>query len=505
MVGRKFFYPVIYHTDEQAHKWEQLCRTNPKRVIDALTLGPTQEMRIDRINQWGDTFADVGPALFAISQIAAAQNSVWDRLVRLGITDILARGAKEYVPFMSRLPASHPEELQEQLSRDVPAAYYPPLDVLCSGVKGFSIECTPSVIGRRYIQDLKRNWSGMMQRLWDDPDNTLKEGSVHARERALIPQMLVRLIGADPTFLSILDSESDLTIPVVARFFVHATEALDTPILASLLAQLTEPSFEILEEYRKTNPRPPWFLRRILLGASSPHRLLSACASYLDFLAENDIEPVFAFAMGLCSVIEREQHLQFLHCSRRSVPFWKSIFTYVSIASEFWCTQWIINVQSCVQQCARTAADQLEPLISTWVKAGFFDALDAGIPRCIDNPVMMHILTRIFGSFLSAIEKHQSLVVLIGKEFPRPRLLRILAERAFFKDGKVLQPSEWVTHKGFTVRDAHNTPIDGDAWKETAFTAVDELMRKCLKKDTSDAQRDIVDEIVRGQTGRSTN
>jgi len=235
----------------------------------------------------------------------------------------------------------------------------------------------------------------MMSRIWDEPYNTLRKGAVHVRERIVIPQLLVPAISADPTFLGLIDYESDMTVPLITRYFMNATDWPDITDPIQALLEISVPTHPRLRAHRKVYPVPPTFLSRMLLGAPTFDKFLTKCAAHLANIDLEKAVPLVNLIVELYGLIKLQgpQYLsQFRLCSR----LWTNLFLHLRKAAKVSDSPrpsyanvlflGIIKITAdCFHDCQLGAPGELELFLALCIRTDMFGALDLALPVCISQ------------------------------------------------------------------------------------------------------------------------
>ncbi|CDO73994.1 hypothetical protein BN946_scf185043.g43 [Trametes cinnabarina] len=262
------------HITKMVKKWVNLVNTDPRRVCRTLLLTNPNGETIE-----GDTFDDVALLVDVVKEAAKKSTSrEWKVLVDAGITNSLCKWVinsqqclmKAYMVVNDDGMAEVAEGSIEQAKQNAPAPYTPALEILCNAVMSCAVP--PTATEQKMIEELKRQWSTMMQRIWSDPSWSLEPGTnmMRVRERAVVAQLVHRLTFLDPSFLDVFLKPADLTLAVSFRNWLYSTGDYDAMANCSLVCPLLEGKMpDHWTRHFETHPLPDLhaLLPRILLGA----------------------------------------------------------------------------------------------------------------------------------------------------------------------------------------------------------------------------------------------
>ncbi|KAH9853681.1 hypothetical protein C2E23DRAFT_820215 [Lenzites betulinus] len=265
------------YANSQSQKWAELIKSDPRRASRALLLNTPTAESIE-----GDTFNDL-PMLFQelIKASGDAATKTWKGLVDGGIITSLCKCAinNELILAFANVviddngTAEVSQEGLESAQENAPAPYSTALEVLCNALVSCVIPPTSTEL--KTVEEIKKHWSTIMQRLWSDPAKTLEptpRPSPRVRERAVVGQMVHCLTLIDPTFIEVILKPSDLTLPVAFRYWMYSTEEYDssinTTIMAPLLGAEMGPTNWKVYFVEHPLPDPHALMPRFLLGAS---------------------------------------------------------------------------------------------------------------------------------------------------------------------------------------------------------------------------------------------
>ncbi|RDB20306.1 hypothetical protein Hypma_012650 [Hypsizygus marmoreus] len=477
--------------------------SNPSRLVRVLGLGPGKGTRE------GDNQGDIYPALQVLKEISkpldanGTKNPAWDALVEAGVATVLCKNVLEMVNFLDRLP-NMPQEVLEKARKEIPSPYYVPLEILCSASCCF--EYPPSKADKKVISALRRNWAEMMDRLWNEPENTLEPSDSHIFERIVIAQMTIRLIITDPSFLAIFHDPTDLTIPVIARHWRYATTSEDIKTTASILHMFFYPDHPHHAAYLRSNPelslsRSQW-LSRIYLGAgpsptsSAPRQAKAVITAFSDHLVSLSGIPArieFDFFIGLLAAANQDNvEPEAAKAVVKSNPFWNAMFRLLKKSakpaeSEGGGEESEVEKQSRLSMMANivgTATDILhrlyietprgcEGLVRIWANENLFGALEETIDLLVPIPGVTMQLGRLTGVIDHiVIQGTPSLTRVMKDQFPRWRILGTILKRDIMRQ-RVVGPPPPITPDKVP-------PKDSNVWDHGAWQCFLALQSSCF-------------------------
>ncbi|KAI0663118.1 hypothetical protein C8Q70DRAFT_1050807 [Cubamyces menziesii] len=446
--------PILSVPDYPRHlqainqKWADLIKSDPLRVCRVLTLPSPKGETVE-----GDTFDDI-PLIFdnLLSVAKESTEKTWKGLVEAGIVTSLCKWAinaeqlitKAYMFMNDQGIAELSQEAMDYARDNAPGPYTPALEILCNAACSCAVP--PTSTEQKMIEELKKNWPTMMQRIWSDPSLTLEPGSDprRMRERVIVAQIAHRIAFVDPTFLDVILKPSDLTLAVAFRYWLYSTDTYDAMANGSLISPLLGTGMpKHWEEYFKEHPPPDLraLLPRILLGSSrgterkkrTPNQAAEFIVSVFPnhfrnlsgrFLMEEIILFIGLFAAAgtyapLCRAVFRSEALwsAFADVMKR---YGKPELTTTegpppqSIA---------LQVLSLYNDVARSAEQQgcIDTLVYNWLEGGLFDALDASIATIIHTlrgPVLISLLLSTLDNNLTKLSPKTRKK--LKSELPRP-------------------------------------------------------------------------------------
>ncbi|KAF9457404.1 hypothetical protein BDZ94DRAFT_1273319 [Collybia nuda] len=497
-------FQIITHTPEQATQWRQLAASNPSRVARTLALAPGQKTRE------GDNQGDVFPALAAVVEAArpveGGRNEPWDRLVEAGVAEVLCYNVMNMTT-TANFPPDTPAEILEEAKKAMPSSYAAALEALRAAT--FNFQTPPSRTDKRVIAALKKDWAGMMKRLWEQPENTLIPTDSHIAERVAVAQIVVRVIISDPSFLSIFYRPNDLTIQIMARHWKHSTAVIDTRTTAGVLHGFLGPTHPHHITYVQAHPPSyPDILSRIYLGVSpSPalsvpkqaKALVTTFAAHLPILsgsvAQMDLE-FFTQVFRLANTIEPELVIATL----KSTPFWNSAFRLMKKSAKS--TEGLSEKEkeeddrvrvSIMASVMGISADLLhlatiknsqecEPLVRIWANENFFGALEESIEQLVAVRGITMQISTISSVINGLIQNAQPpFVRLLGTQFPRWRLIGTILKHDIKRQGIEGPPQ---------ISQSNDLPDpESNIWDHGAWQTLVSLQNACFDLGKTCAKR----------------
>ncbi|KDQ07620.1 hypothetical protein BOTBODRAFT_70311 [Botryobasidium botryosum FD-172 SS1] len=496
---------IITHTSEQTLQWHGLCRSNPGRVSRTLVLRAGQRTRE------GDNQGDIYPAIEAvkaISMIRGANNPAWVNLVEGGIADALCKNVPEMVTFLQTL-LGMPQELRDRVTNELPSPYFTPLEILCNAACNFQYPSTKT--DRKVIAALRKNWSEMMDRIWNEPENTLRPEDSHTRERIVVAQIVARLLITDPNFTGILYEPSDLTVQIIARHWKYSRKNSDMRTTSSILYALIDPSemHPRQEAYFRSNgldAKLSQIIPKILLGVSpTVHSSKQQQAkTLLAAFAENLLR-----STGHTSAHQLDLLMIILHVARdrakeddaipevtkaalRSTPLWSALFRLLKKSAkpgpsdesdpEQEKAHRLRFMRSAVGVAANTLhdasfdnPDQCEPLLRIWANENFFGALEETIEILITRPGMAMQLTRLASGIETTVDKGSpALQNLYRAQFPHWRIIGTLIRNDIKKQQVAGPPPPYIL--------GQIAPPDSTVWDHAAWQCFGSLQFRCMDR-----------------------
>ncbi|VDC03367.1 unnamed protein product [Peniophora sp. CBMAI 1063] len=463
--------------------WLTIAEQDPACVVAVLQLdeeNPTTEL--------GDNGADARVALQAILIVARDLSKkkpryakLWENLIMAGIADALCESIAKPDRLAnntgsgrdrSRIQWWSTTTTTAQNTTDPPLALandsteapsQPPatpwahaLHTLAFGVA--AIKQPPTLTDKIVIDALKKHWSGMVTRLWNDPAHSLDETpqTVRVNERAWIAEILTKLIVVDPSIMAdCVYLPDDLTISLIARQWQHSTSTRDASLTADALTQsIMFPLVPSLSEEQMAahSPSPKrQTLERILSvfqPASGPDDEI-ACAALLDVAVKHMTRDApansrhFTFELILFlhySTVMATPSIDTFHAALRThSTFWRTFFDFYTKAGE----QEIVFLMELLQEFLwnisshfgfeETKTAELRELLHIWVREGYFEAVEASmaftLTELADGPLKYHIVLK---SMIDAVSSPDAadLRAEMATHFPRARTIAAMCEKA---------------------------------------------------------------------------
>ncbi|KAH9830368.1 uncharacterized protein C8Q71DRAFT_862658 [Rhodofomes roseus] len=497
-MSEQFYF--LTHTPEQAAKWDDIARTDPERVCETLDVG----FETKTTNRWGDSAQDVYPCYEATGKLAREGTAEWHRLLDVGVAEKLCDGVLQARVYVPPLPGMS-EERQREAMRQVRSGHFVALDAICHAV--CSVSKTPNESERKFLRTLKQRWPEMMKHLWDSPQNALRPESSHAIERAVVAKIVARLTHADPSVMSMIDADFDMTLPLLTRYFIHATEERDTLYLLECITCLTTPIVDKdLIKHRKLHPLPKTWLSRMMGGSTPPRKIFDRCGVHLTqtMKKEEDARMIMDFIITLLQLVN-DQGPEFANDLRQSASLWTNMFIFMRRAAErkiepgdkaagARAKRAAANVigltANWMHSCFFQSPDQLKVFVELCIRADFFNALDATVPRVVATEGVTQQLTRIIFCLDSLLSKDPSTSPLFKGQLPRPRTFHALLIHAYIdpRTRSLRTPSEFV-RTGQVRRDAKGLPAVGSNFFDESCWQMWHALEKRVKSGGVCARR----------------
>jgi hypothetical protein len=200
---------------------------------------------------------------------------------------------------------------------------------------------------------------------------------------------------------SIIDEESDLTVMVLSRYWIHSTAAGDAFMNTAALAEMMQPQSKPIIDYRKQHPLPPSFFDRIMLGGTSPGGFVSIVAKHLPGIygIEGYMEVLLFQSVWLMATKEsHEAHTDLLRAIRESSLLWSNLFSllrrsaeddqpdYTNVRNGRLMFPIIINltafvIDNCAGDLWQPPPESHVSLIKLWITTGFWPALNEALTK----------------------------------------------------------------------------------------------------------------------------
>ncbi|RDB20304.1 hypothetical protein Hypma_012656 [Hypsizygus marmoreus] len=500
---------LITHTPEQLVKWRGLATSNPSRLVRVLGLGPGKSTRE------GDNQGDIYAALNVLKEItrpfdsSGAKHPAWDGLVEAGVAAMLCKNVLEMVVFLDWLPTM-PKDLLEKAKKEIQSPYHLPLEILCSASCCF--EYPPSSGDKKVISALRRNWAQMMDRIWNEPENTLEPSNSHILERMAVAQMTIRLIITDPSCLAIFHDPVDLTIPIIARNWRYATDAADTKTNASVLNSFFYPEHPRHVAYVRSTSAlsASQWLSRIYLGAgpsptsSAPRQAKAIITTFGEHFARVVGIPAHVeldFFMGLLTAANRDNtEPELAKAILKSNPFWNGIFKLLRKSGKYEGSEGGEEPEegkesrmTIAANVVGTATDILhkvylespresEGLVRIWTNENLFGALEETIGMLVPMPGITMQISRMTGVIGNIVIKGApALTRVLKDQFPRWRIIGTLLKHDIMRQQVVGPPPP--------VSSGKLPPKDSGVWDHSAWQCVLGLQSSCFDLGKSCGKR----------------
>ncbi|KII90499.1 hypothetical protein PLICRDRAFT_52227 [Plicaturopsis crispa FD-325 SS-3] len=290
----------------------------------------------------------------------------------------------------------------------------------------------------------------MMDRLWKDPENSLKPGEQHVEERRLLTLVLGCVITREPSFNSTIDDEWDCTVQVLTRYWIHSVDVAkhsDSLMTCGALLEILCPQKPPIRAYRSRHPPPPSLFSRVVEGACGDvKKIVSVAESQLGRTDPRETLLLLQFVEALALMAMNPKTRPSEHCAeflcayRMSHAFWSALFILLRKAAAI---DKMTGGHGGFHNLADKIADMVvatfngtlsesveiqEALIHVWIRANIFQAVEEVAPRFAYVPGINACLCTIFSGIPPLLVKSPELLVAILSEFPRPRLTRALRD-----------------------------------------------------------------------------
>jgi len=302
--------------------------------------------------------------------------------------------------------------------------------------------------------------------LWDHPARSLGTHDKFREERYLVPFIFCRIAEAERSFASVIDDESDLTISLMTRHWVHATGEDEMNQLFIFLRMLIprrpapgpeDPTLLSLYLVREGEPdNTVAVLRRILQSNDFIAEFIEATASQLRRFRGLEANIVMSFLDKLWNWARafRQDPLcsEFLSVIRTSAPFWSSLFdassrsTRDSQTDSFHHTpHYYMSILAFQLICSRDSSSHAIALTDLWISTGVFDALEVSLGEVLrrgtdDEQVdLCSHLARIYYGISYGPQDQPWLASLLRQQLPRPRTVRRLWDISLNLSGKEIR------------------------------------------------------------------
>ncbi|KAI0722981.1 hypothetical protein C8Q76DRAFT_721168 [Earliella scabrosa] len=423
-------------------KWADVAKNDPRRK--------TVE---------GDEFSEI-PLLFEELGTLSKQSTskTWKGLVNAGIITALCKFALNSTGFITYAPFTRKEDGTLELSEEsikwaadhAPSPFFPAISLICNAAVSCAIPPTSTEI--KMIEELKKQWSTLMQKFWSDPAQSLEaENPSRVRERAVVAQIIHLLAHVDPFFLEPIFKPADLTLPVIFRNWLYATAEYDSEVNATFLAPLLDNDesrdWKDWTPYMKEHPLPDigTRLQRILLGATKgPDKKKRTPNQAAEFIVSSFARH-FRTSKGLnlgrnlelfsrLLAASEGQNIQIFRATYKSEALWTSLMQILkrnalNSSGPPRMTSLAMHEAMSVLHLSHTIRykpeyqEHVDILIYNWLTAGLFDALDAVLPAIMNSTTgpmfVSFILTMIHMNLPKLSTKTREK---LRSELPRSRL-----------------------------------------------------------------------------------
>ncbi|RDX53226.1 hypothetical protein OH76DRAFT_1344118, partial [Lentinus brumalis] len=342
-------------------------------------------------------------------------------------------------------------EAEKEAKQHMYSPWFIPFQVICAAVLFCGNTVTPTE--HRMIEDLRKHWSPMMQRIWTQPMYCLEADQRGVVERAMLAQVPIRLTVLDPSFLGEFLRPSGLTFAVCFRNWIYATARQDVQLNSGLLvALLSEPHTPPhWSRYLESHPLPPMraLLPRIILGASkeagstpkkrTPQQaadvIVSSCVRHLQVpdmtLNEQSLELHFLRSLLVPS---KKEYLALPRAMFKSVDIWAEAVKVLRRAAEKDTDEAqeayldALEVFSGLTgSIAKEGPEVADALATGWAACGLFEALDTSVGNLVKiiGVTFTFILMILVDDVIPRTS--QQTQGLLRAQFPRPHLASGLA------------------------------------------------------------------------------
>ncbi|KDR75038.1 hypothetical protein GALMADRAFT_211363 [Galerina marginata CBS 339.88] len=486
---------IITHTPQQAIQWKELARSNPGRVARVLVLQPGVTTRE------GDNQGDIYPALAAVMEISkkrlqGVENKAWENLVSGGLADALCQNVCEMVVFIRTLP-NMPPHLLEKLKNEARSPYCTPLEILCHAAIMF--RDPPTKTDKQVIAALRKNWSEMMERIWNEPESTLRPEDSHVIERMIVAQLVSRIVVTDPSFSSILSKPSDLTVQIIARHWKYAQRPADTAFTATTLYELLD-----LNHGDASGSAKSKIISRILVGVESTASILKqeqakalivTFAEHLVRLSGSSAIDELGFLKGII-LAGKNIEPEIIKTIFKATPLWNALFRLLKKSAKPTPAKdqgpgtqedpttdkrhrllIILNIvtlsASVLHHASLYFPKECESLVRIWANENLFGALEETIQLSVAMPGMTMQLGWLASLTDTTVKAGPpSLSRFLGAQFPRWRLLGTLIKHDIERQQITGPPS-------ISERD-EVPPADSNVWDHGVWQCFGSLQARCM-------------------------
>jgi hypothetical protein len=413
------------------------------------------------------------------------------------VTSVDANGFESYHPTSSLTEAE-----KERMFATAHSPYYGPLVGLANILRDSLANPTRFNSNAHIYQPLKKHWSQIIQHLWDNPARCLESHDKFREERFLVSYIFCRIVEVEPSFGSVINDESDLTLSLLARYWAHETGETEIGQLfiffLMLFPRRAIPGgprsgmvpLLVVAAGERDNTLP--FLQRILQNNEFIAEFIQGTASHLrrfrDFEATGVatiIEKLWNWARAfekdpLCS--------EFLRVIRTSATLWSGFFEASSRSTDKHITAsfentphyYMSSLASHLVHC-RASSDEAKALCALWVSTGVFDALEVTVWEALrhgteDEQVeLSKYVSDIFQAISYGPERDFSFMSSLRQQLPRPRTIRRLWDLSLKLSSCGIQK----------VAPSHAARMTLFAMQQLYFLPAECTRRSCEKKSTA--------------------
>ncbi|RPD61850.1 hypothetical protein L226DRAFT_553092 [Lentinus tigrinus ALCF2SS1-7] len=480
-----------------AARWQTLVKTDPKRTVRALTIVGFDNETVD-----GDTMWDMPHVLVHLKNEAQNPKSeVWKRLVDAGVYNALcfcvlnAQGTA----LVKDENAATQAKAEQQAKQQMYSPWFIPFQVICAAVLFCGNVVTPAE--HRMIEDIRKHWSTMMQRIWTQPMYCLEPDQRGVVERAMLAQVPIRLAVLDPSFLGVFLKPSDLTFAVCFRNWIYASSRQDIQLnsgfLVALLSQPHTPPH--WTRYLESHPLPPMraLLPRIILGASkaagqtpkkrTPQQaadtIVSSCVRHLRVpemtLNEQSLELHFLRALTIPS---KTEFLALPRAMFKSADIWAAAVEVLRRAAKEGTDEAqeayldaLEAFSALMGPISKEGPEFANALAVGWASCGLFEALDESVDylvKIIGGPMTLTFILKILVDDVVPRVNAETRNLLRAL-FPRPRLASGLTVSLPGKPQEHMdQQAEFMSR----IKDTGDLDPSNPIWRQAAWEMLANLM-----------------------------
>ncbi|EIM86424.1 uncharacterized protein STEHIDRAFT_147043 [Stereum hirsutum FP-91666 SS1] len=448
-------------------KWIAIVKSDPKRTVAIfdIPLGSSAKsgVHIGTSNhEKGDTRADICPAIRAIvnSAVQWTDRSAWEGLVRAGVVEKLCKcvsGTLKTIDYPPGTPKALKDKIigQEQLK----SPYHIALAVFAQTLERMQrLGGVKDDVDKIIVSTLEKHWGAMVARLWRDPSMTSREHNHHSVERTLLSRLVMALADLDSSFRQTLCTESDLTVAVAVRYWMHATQYFETQCFYHIIETVYFPTDTESKTDTGTQQNQALFLSSILKATNDvPSRFFAAWGKQLKVFTAIDVPPALdwlkrrlwmsAYGEQTWRVTDPGDTAAFpppisppvITAFIKSRPFWQTVFDLLRRTD---CRGMlylpVLNFLSFILfTCAQCDRDELPTLLRVFGEVDFFGTLEAVLPLCLPVSGVHAEICKIFSTLLRLAQTHPPIISVLRSQLPRPRTYRLLFDDAYKVTGSL--------------------------------------------------------------------